>query len=111
AAADGREETRAPDPPSAVSPLSVPDVPPPADLIAHAGFVKSVALRLLRDDADADDAVQDAFVAAIERPPRERGVLRSWLATVARRAGLNARRSKTRRATREREVARPEASP
>ena len=87
------------------------DVLPPADLLSHAGFVRSLARGLLGDDAAADDAAQDALVRALERPPRARGALRSWLAVVVRRTASNARRADARRRRREESAARPEGLP
>ncbi len=55
-------------------------------------LVRSVARRVLRDDAAADDVMQDVFVWLWERPDRfdpDRGSLRSFLAVVARRRAID----------------------
>jgi RNA polymerase sigma factor (sigma-70 family) len=78
------------------------------ELLAHAGFLRALARGLCTDDARADDLVQDTFVAALERPPVERGALRGWLATVARHLAANRARAEARRDAREAHVGRPE---
>jgi len=55
-------------------------------------LVRGVARRVLRDDAAADDVMQDVFVWLWERPDRfdpDRGSLRSFLAVVARRRAID----------------------
>src|SRR5262245_11274635 len=54
-------------------------------LIAQADFLRALARGLVRDAADADDVAQESMRRAIERPPREAGSLRPWLARVATR--------------------------
>lgn len=89
-------------------------MPPPGtplgsdELLAHAGFLRALARGLCSDAARADDLVQDTFVAALERPPAERGSLRAWLATAARHLASNRARADARRAEREAHAARPE---
>jgi len=83
------------------------------DLLQHAGFVRKLALSLVRDANAAEDLVQDTWLAALKRPPRDAGNLRGWLArvvtNVARQRG---RREAPRRA---REIStheeRPTATP
>ncbi len=86
-------------------------MPPPSthDLLAHAGFVRSLANRLIRDRQRAEDVAQDALVAALERPPERRDRLRAWLRAVTRNLAFKAGRSEQRRRNREHEVARPES--
>jgi len=50
-------------------------------------LARNVARRVLRDDAAADDVVQDVFVWLWERP--DRFALRSFLAVVARRRAID----------------------
>ncbi len=55
-------------------------------------LVRGVARRVLRDNAAADDVMQDVFVWLWERPDRfdpDRGSLRSFLAVVARRRAID----------------------
>lgn len=56
----------------------------PEALLAEQGWMRSLALALLRDAQVADDVVQDAVLAALERPPKAGLPLRPWLRTVVR---------------------------
>ena len=80
-------------------------------LLENAGWMRALARRLLRDEGAAEDAVQDTFLAALERPPRSRRGLRAWLAAVLRHIALNRRRDEGRRLFREYRAARQEALP
>jgi RNA polymerase sigma factor (sigma-70 family) len=77
----------------------------PEDLVAHAGFVRAVARRIVADAAGADDVAQDTFVAALERPPRRPSNLRGWLGAVVRNVARFAARGERRRRGRERAAA------
>ncbi|MEO0652433.1 MAG: RNA polymerase sigma factor, partial [Planctomycetota bacterium] len=55
-------------------------------LLAEQGWMRSLALALLRDAQVADDVVQDAVLTALQRPPRAGLPLRPWLRTVVRNA-------------------------
>src|SRR5262245_44580852 len=79
------------------------------ELLEHAGWLRRLAMVLVQDPASADDLVQDAWVAALRRPPTRDTRPRSWLARVARNLVRNARRSEARRLIRE-ELAREERS-
>ena len=64
---------------------------------AHAGFIASIALRLLGRPSDVDDLVQDVFLRALDRlgDLRDPAALRSWLAVITVRIArrrLRARR-------------------
>ncbi len=83
--------------------------PSPEELQKHAGFLRALAFRLVGEDARADDLVQDAYVAALERPPR--GSMRAWLGAVVRNLAGKIRRSEERRDRREHAAARPEPMP
>lgn len=80
-------------------------------LLRHREFVRRLARRLVRDDARADDVVQETYVAALKNPPRHAGALRAWLATVVRKLAWTHARSESRRAARERSSAPPAAAP
>ncbi|MCP3917730.1 MAG: sigma-70 family RNA polymerase sigma factor [bacterium] len=80
-------------------------------LLEQRDFLRALARRLVRDESRADDVVQDAWVAAMERPPGALGSPRAWIARVTRNLALNACRSEDRRGAREREVARPATAP
>ncbi len=53
--------------------------------LRHARYVAGVIARVMGDDADLDDVVQDTFIRATERLDtlRERSLVRRWLATIA----------------------------
>jgi len=53
------------------------------DLYPFRNWVRALAMRLASNEADARDLEQQVWVAAVERPPREKTNLRGWLATVA----------------------------
>jgi len=80
------------------------------ELFAHAGWVRGLALRLVRDAAAADDLVQDAFVAALEQKPRADRALEPWLARVVRRRASFLARGRARKADREQARARASES-
>ena len=90
----------------------------PESLLSHADFVRALARRLLTDENAADDAVQAAWLAALEHPPRAAGLAevtgagrsaRAWLAIVLRRFVYRTHRDEVRRHERERVAARREA--
>ena len=82
----------------------------PAELLAHVGWVRSLALRVARDAHAADDLAQDAFVVALSREaPRARSVKR-WLGAVVRNLARTSVRSERRRAAREAAVERCDVS-
>ncbi len=80
------------------------------DLCRHAGSMRALARDLLADEAWADDAVQQACLVALTRPPATRVAVASWLADVVRSCALDLRRSEHRRHRREQLAARAEAS-
>ncbi|MFK5956204.1 MAG: sigma-70 family RNA polymerase sigma factor [Planctomycetota bacterium] len=53
-------------------------------LLAHSGWVRSLARSLVSDPSSADDVEQQAWVTALQHPPSHGGNLRSWWATVVR---------------------------
>lgn len=77
----------------------------------HGGAVKTVARRVLNDDALADDVVQDVFVTLWRAPERydaSRGSLRTFLLTVAHRRAVDVVRSEVARSQREEKSPPPE---
>jgi RNA polymerase sigma-70 factor (ECF subfamily) len=69
-----------------------------------AGAVKTVAWRVLRDEARAEDVVQEVFVAFWRQPDRynpDRGSLRVYLLTMAHRKAVDIVRSEQARMRRE----------
>ena len=81
------------------------------DLAAHSRFLRGLAGSLVADPASADDAVQEAWLAALRRRPDADRPLRPWLARVVVNAVRKLGRGRARRAARERAAARPEALP
>lgn len=80
----------------------------PETLAEHASFVRTLARSLVADPHAADDLVQDAWVAALERPPRHRANLGAWLGTIVERLAWRRARSTSRRTIREEAATRPE---
>jgi len=71
-----------------------------AALLAHADWLRDLARKLV-GGADADDAVQETFVAALRSPPAPDLPAKPWLARVLRNASRMAHRSDERRTWRE----------
>jgi len=78
------------------------DPPSPETLLAHAGFLRALACALLGDAQQAEDVVQEAFLAGLERPPSRADNLRGWLSAVVRNLARMRRRTEGRRTRRER---------
>src|SRR5262245_29421694 len=70
-------------------------------LLNEAGWLRRLAASLVGDAAQADDLVQDTWVAALRRPPSAERAPRPWLARVVRNLARNAGRDGARRRTRE----------
>jgi RNA polymerase sigma factor (sigma-70 family) len=71
------------------------------ELLAHAGWLRGLALRLVGDADVADDLVQETLSTAVRRSPETRDSLRPWLGKVLRDAFRMRARSETRRSARE----------
>lgn len=82
-----------------------------AGLLEESGWLRALAANLIGDGTQADDLVQDTWLAALRRPPRSASEPRPWLARVARNLARNTRRERTRRAAREEFVAEERAHP
>src|SRR3954447_26645389 len=68
------------------------------ELMAHSGWLRRLAAGLLGDSAAADDAVQEAYISAMRRPPDDRGSVRGWLgAVLTNRVRSDARDERRRR--------------
>lgn len=82
-------------------------------LLVHAPFLRALARSLLGagHPDDADDVVQEAYLRAAERPPRDVEAGRGWLATVVKRLVAERGRREPRRSRWERAAARREALP
>ncbi|MEM8713954.1 MAG: sigma-70 family RNA polymerase sigma factor, partial [Planctomycetota bacterium] len=79
-------------------------------LLVHSDWVRHVARTLVADAAKADDLVQESWLVALRRPPRESTNLRGWLGRVVRRQALQSGRSESRRRLREERASKPEAT-
>ncbi|MFO0980627.1 MAG: sigma-70 family RNA polymerase sigma factor [Planctomycetota bacterium] len=87
------------------------DHPHPEALLAHDHFVRALSRRLLGDAHDAEDAVQQTWLAALEHPSQSGAPLRAWLAKVLRNFVRRGHRSAERRLARELRAARPSGVP
>ena len=81
----------------------------PHELLRHADFLRRLSRALVTDEQSAEDLVQHAWLAALERPPKQAGDLRGWLSNVVRRRAANVRRDDARRKEREERSAGPAA--
>lgn len=72
------------------------------ELLERADFLRALARALVRDVHRAEDVVQDAFVAALEHPPRDARAATAFVARTVRRLASNAARGERRRGERER---------
>lgn len=78
-------------------------------LLTNSDWVRALASSLVSDPEEADDIVQDTWVAALRRAPEDLESDRSWLRKVARNFAYLGFRSRSRRQARELVAARPEA--
>ncbi len=74
-------------------------------LLRHAGFLRRLARDLVGDPSAADDAVQEVWVRALERPPRHGSNVRGWLRVVLTNLVRSKARGEARRGARERDRA------
>jgi len=80
-------------------------------LLSHSGWLRELALSLVRDPSAADDLVQETWVAALAERSAPVRSSRAFLATVVRRLAWQRLRHEGRRKGREEDVARGEATP
>lgn len=69
----------------------------PDDLTRQYRWVRALAARLVRDDAEADDVAQETWLVARDRPPPDGVPLRAWLAGILRNLVRSRRRDEARR--------------
>jgi RNA polymerase sigma-70 factor (ECF subfamily) len=81
------------------------------ELLAQRAWLRTLAARLVRDEAERDDLVQEAWLAALQHIGAGTADWRRWLAGVVRNRWRFARRTAERRAERERESAQAESFP
>lgn len=77
-------------------------------LLERSTWTRELARRLVRYSDDADDLVQQTWVAALERPPSRSIPIKSWIAGVMRNLARERRRGDARRTQREQVAARGE---
>src|SRR5262245_4080384 len=70
-------------------------------LVADSGWLHRLAVALVKDDATADDLVQDTYSIAATQAPTDGQPVRPWLARVLRNRARTASRSARRRRARE----------
>lgn len=71
------------------------------ELLEEAGWLRRLAAGLVGDGAQAEDLLQDTWLAALRRPPSAAQAARPWLRRVVRNLASNAGRDRGRRAARE----------
>ena len=81
------------------------------DLLAHDRWIRALARNLVKDEDAADDLAQEAWVEALEKPPRKGGRLSSWLGGLIRNLSATHQRVEVSRRKREQAVAKPESFP
>jgi RNA polymerase sigma factor (sigma-70 family) len=77
-------------------------------LLERTGWMRSLARQLCADRAVADDIAQDAWLAALEHPPRDTGAARAWIARVIANLTHARQRGESARSARQELVARRE---
>lgn len=80
--------------------MSEGSAPFPNVLPEHVRFVRGIARSLLFDEHEAEDAVQDTLLRALEQPPKP-GNIKGWLRVVVRNFALRRKREEQRRKHRE----------
>jgi RNA polymerase sigma factor (sigma-70 family) len=80
-------------------------------LLARSRWMIRLACELCSDRAAAEDLVQDAWVAALEQPPRDEIPKRSWFARVLANSSRERHRRRASRRAREHDAARRESLP
>ncbi len=80
-------------------------------LLQRRSWLRGLARAIVADAAEADDVVQDACIAALQRSSQTSRGLDPWLSSVVRRLALLMRRREGRLRQREERAARPERLP
>src|SRR5438105_7276274 len=76
----------------------------PEALLDHAVWLRRLATTLVRGSDDAEDLVQETWLAALRSPPSDDRPVRGWLTEVIRNAHRMRARSRARRWARETEA-------
>src|SRR5512138_2992098 len=86
--------------------MTQPFAPVPIEtLLSQSDWVRRLAYSLTRDPAEAEDLVQETWLAVAQHPPAHASNLKSWLRTVMKNVRRKRWRGETRRAAREHAVA------
>src|SRR5687768_15802557 len=88
--------------------MATPPIPHHEALLDEREWLRRLARRLVTNSDEAEDLVQETWLASWLHPPRSDSPRRPWLARVARNLSLNHHREATRRSNREQQAARPE---
>ncbi len=78
-------------------------------LLEHQPSMQRLARQLVRDEATAEDVVQDTWIRVLNHSSRWPRAVRSWLESVVRSVASHEGRARTRRRRREAHASRPEA--
>ncbi len=81
------------------------------DLLVHGAWLRKLASSLVVSDGDAEDLVQETWLAALVRGPAQREQARAWLARVLRNKASSRARKSGARQQREENAARQESLP
>ena len=81
------------------------------NLLTHEAFIRSLALRLVRDEHRAADIVQETWLAVLRSPPGEDRPFRAWATRVVKNFARMHHRSDKSRVKRERAFAGPAPAP
>ena len=84
--------------------MGVTEAPTAAQLLADLAWLRRLAFALAGDADDADDLVQESWIAAWQRQPATDRPLRPWLGKVVRDVAAMKRRGDARRRAREQAV-------
>ncbi len=79
------------------------------ELLTHAGFIRSLARSLVRDEHQAADVEQNTWLVALEHPPESDRSLRAWFSRVIRNMTVSMHRGETRRSKHENALESPVA--
>lgn len=77
--------------------MSRPDGTPFDAMLAHLPWARALARDLVKDVDQAEDLVQEVWMRAMQRPPRNPGALRSWIASVMKNSVAEHGRRESRR--------------
>src|SRR5262245_2947139 len=74
-------------------------------LLAQSAWIQRLARRMVTTGGEAEDLVQETWLAALERPRAEVRSIRGWLAGILANRARETRRSEVRRRAREQRTA------